>query len=868
MGKAIVIFCTLIGYNEGATKATAELLWPAINKGLSHARVALLGSQWSGADKIARSLVLMEYGCKLRVISGMGNGDLVLDRKTQSMMPPPQRIESLLQLSANFILQSLRVLLPSDNSENDVFKSANARSPVVRQATSSFGHRIGLLTTLNEGFPSSSAISESVDGLLDENVRLLFAGMSNCESSVAPFRVALIFAALASGGHIKDEELGKVCLALTTLEFADEGRAAVEEQTSRSIFQAAKWGSISILLTRLTKGESKCDMEEVVKRIFERMDESVHVVSLNAIKPLFDCLLKAAAYELLTSHSTTRLGEIVHALVTLTDEIKNSSDATAMFDAICQLIYRPELLLAESKLLLDDPDSAAPIRDSFREFIKQAGTQRTHIAAAVLCRIVYGWMGPDESGKISNGLAAIPYREDILSLLMFKEGPVDEASANQTFRSENFSDIIPLGVDDRSITRGFVIAFLCRLPDVGNGLPPIVLTELCQYLMVCLLTEMLVKEKAQIMLGSPSYCRHMRGWQALCVLSRFLTFEIAADVCEKVMEAFEDQMYGQIRYFLEVFTIQCARKFPAIFGKVLLREIRRTDISLQHIASLCIVVGALTCGRYQTDFFTDKDNVGLALAGVLPWLGSTQGFARAIAQLLVHKLIPHAIDVTEEHDGSDWYLRMVYDFLDRHDEMRRLRNKQSKFFESYDADKACTLDGILQLDVDEGGEAFPRHLVAVMKDTLREVFAEGTATLMPEWKRVEMMLNETQAEGTGYEKKDEVNFQRKIIPLDALNLALEDEKERKQRNRAGRKKQQLIVCASLIDKAPNLAGLARTAEIFAAERLIVPDLRITQMDNFKSVSVTAADWIEIEECSEAVSESSAVAFDACIRHRQ
>ena len=59
------------------------------------------------------------------------------------------------------------------------------------------------------------------------------------------------------------------------------------------------------------------------------------------------------------------------------------------------------------------------------------------------------------------------------------------------------------------------------------------------------------------------------------------------------------------------------------------------------------------------------------------------------------------------------------------------------------------------------------------------------------------------------------------------------------RNAAGRKCQDLIVCASFIDKVPNLAGLARTAETFAAQKLILPDLTVTKMDNFQSISVGA-----------------------------
>jgi len=63
-------------------------------------------------------------------------------------------------------------------------------------------------------------------------------------------------------------------------------------------------------------------------------------------------------------------------------------------------------------------------------------------------------------------------------------------------------------------------------------------------------------------------------------------------------------------------------------------------------------------------------------------------------------------------------------------------------------------------------------------------------------------------------------------------------------------KQDLIVCASMMDKVPNLAGLARTVDIFAAERAVIPDVSVTKMANFKSMSVGANKWVAIEECRE------------------
>ena len=349
------------------------------------------------------------------------------------------------------------------------------------------------------------------------------------------------------------------------------------------------------------------------------------------------------------------------------------------------------------------------------------------------------------------------------------------------------------------------------------------------------------------------------------VLARFVTSDIAGAVCRSAFEGMGRQNpHNQLRYFIEVFTIQCARAHPLVFGKELVLSIRRTDLCLQMLASLMIVSGNLVVGRYQSDFFVpiSKEESGKMakqlLAGVVRWLSSTQGFSRAIAQLLVHKLVPLVVDFDNTKEGSDWYLRSIFEYLEANDDMMGLRQKQAKFFDTYEVDSVCTPEGVFAIPIDEGNEASPQHMIDVIKATLKEVYEEVHIDDSPLWKRVEHANAASTPEipRTLASSDDEVNFQRKIIPLDALNLALEDMAERRLRNIAGRKKQNLVVCASLIDKATNLGGLARTSEIFAADRLVIPDMKISKMDNFKAIAAGAQDWIEFEECRERVSTAA------------
>jgi len=522
---------------------------------------------------------------------------------------------------------------------------------------------------------------------------------------------------------------------------------------------------------------------------------------------------------------------------------------------------------------------SVPIKSAFDIMMKMAGTNKPHIAKSVISRISVAWLEVDgKSTDATVGLAAIPYRDDIVNLLVYKESQSDDATTHQEI-AIGHGDVdtsgvakLPGGTSSLSVTRGFVLLFLSKLPgpcDINDD----VLKELCHHIILCLLdTICVVKTEGGVclMTGSDEYCKRIRAWQALCVLSRFVTVEIAQSVCLRVFQAMALNLHGQIRYFIEVFTIQCAQFHPAVFGSAFVKEISRRDLSLQHVSSLMIIGGNLIVGRYSTKFMqfnkgSDSVPVNDVLAGVLPWLSSTQGFSRAIAQILVHKLIPLVVDVRASTGrdavsksavrSNNWFLRSLWTFLEENPEMKRLRKKQTKFFEKYDADSVCTAEGVLAIPVDEANEANPLHMVEAMKQCLKDVFEESHQNDAPAWKQVKEMLDGMEMPSLSNvidsdEDKNIVKFQRKILPIDSLYLAMEESRAENLRNAAGRIRSNLIVCASLIDKVPNLAGLARTAEIFAADSLVIPDRSVCKMDNFKGISVSADEWINIEECRE------------------
>ncbi|KAJ7394068.1 Tar (HIV-1) RNA binding protein 1 [Desmophyllum pertusum] len=105
----------------------------------------------------------------------------------------------------------------------------------------------------------------------------------------------------------------------------------------------------------------------------------------------------------------------------------------------------------------------------------------------------------------------------------------------------------------------------------------------------------------------------------------------------------------------------------------------------------------------------------------------------------------------------------------------------------------------------------------------------------------------TNARMSGPQSRD---VQKKIMPWKVIPPDEEMMSEMQQQRMANLKRAQpgnLIVVASLIDKAPNLGGLCRTCEIFGAQTLVLSNTHVIEDVQFKSLSVSAAKWMNIEE---------------------
>jgi hypothetical protein len=430
---------------------------------------------------------------------------------------------------------------------------------------------------------------------------------------------------------------------------------------------------------------------------------------------------------------------------------------------------------------------------------------------------------------------------------------------------ENGGSVFPT-----SLTRAFALHYLDWLPS-AEELSEGVLKEFVHYLVLRLLKFNLEKEMMEItMAGTTEYCSKLRSWQALCLLAEYCGGEIGVEVAELLYKALKCFTHGAIRYYIECFAVKCLRSFPEAFAPALLRTLSSIDCTPQVQSSLLVITGY---GVLGLDGIKDKVRKHLDVEKVVqattPWLASTQGFSRGAAQLLLFELIPEAMAAKEGSGGGDmFYLEALYKYLKENSEMVKLRVKCVKFFEKLDVDSLCTVQGLLGVSHDDQEDPLPETLLDVLKNCMKTVYDEGHVseinTNVPVWKYAEGMKAATEGEEGEEDGEEEGEgdggmgtFQRKILTFDSLNIAASTHLASMNNNAAGVVKHDLILCASLIDKPPNLGGLARTVEIFGMKKLVMPDLKIKKMDNFQATSVSAEQWIECEECKEDVSKRRA-----------
>ncbi|CAH0514700.1 unnamed protein product [Peronospora belbahrii] len=269
--------------------------------------------------------------------------------------------------------------------------------------------------------------------------------------------------------------------------------------------------------------------------------------------------------------------------------------------------------------------------------------------------------------------------------------------------------------------------------------------------------------------------------------------------------AFAVPQLPSVRYYMELFGMRMAIKYSReICSGLLLPMLCDSNLMPQVGASVLIVSAYLV--RHKLDDIDLDVDYGELLETMLPWLNSSHGHTRVLTQYLLAKVLPRHIHQLQYSSGNTPGLRFLEGtvrYLSNNKECKRMMRRQARQLEDFRPDYESSLLGMLCSGfINEFGELLPRDEPSVSDSALPTAMRAN--------------FDAAQRGGT-------LNARQRL-------------------------RQPIFMCASLVDKIPNLAGLARTCEIFNAQKLIVPNLRATEQDvTFATVSATAHKWMPLEE---------------------
>ncbi|KAL8244568.1 hypothetical protein R6Q59_010826 [Mikania micrantha] len=385
---------------------------------------------------------------------------------------------------------------------------------------------------------------------------------------------------------------------------------------------------------------------------------------------------------------------------------------------------------------------------------------------------------------------------------------------------------------------------------------------------------------------SATHRRKVRAWQMICILSRFVDKEIVSQVMDHLHAALYRNNMPGVRQYLETFAIYVYLKFPSLVGEQLVPMVRKYDMRTQALSSYVFIAANVILHATKD---TQSQHLDELLPPIIPLLTSHHHSLRGFTQLLVYQVLSKLLPTV----NSDAYGTLPLEkrcfmelksYLEVNSDCTRLRGSMEAHLDAFDPIKSVTPAGIFSNRVDDiefecAHVSLLERVIDFLNDVrkdLRYSMAKDAAQLKSEQIHTQDFesIGQLKEEATAKMQNDpSLDFQKKVIISkhekqdsyssslnfnNAYNSLLDVEKEDglldqslRARNialgklKAGR--QQIILVASLLDRVPNLAGLARTCEVFKAASLVVDNVNILHDKQFQLISVTAEKWVPIIE---------------------
>ena len=612
-----------------------------------------------------------------------------------------------------------------------------------------------------------------------------------------------------------------------------------------SLFYDIKWGSLQLLLDlvvafemqhidSINEGDPLCATSLSVHLIREATATIDHVTESSYVS-LFDaCAIASRRYfHMRSSSSSSNSDEI-------TAEIHNALDifwkATQDGSQVKAKILIAFINFAFDRSMIENLDKET-IVSSFRKVYDSSRANRPHVLQYLLQKLF--------SVFTAHPLLSLYFFdcEFILELVLYKEPKFLENDVSPDLVKSTACDDSsrePGGTLElrEKVCRLIVLLFLESF-EVDPASGSIVVEEVrtrVRDLTIRLLKINFDPDFANVaIVSSENFGRKLRCWQGLCILSRYVTGDMLEEVVPDYFATLRHFCHGGIRAPQEMFGASLCVRFPDAMLPLLTARLREYNHPQQELASYFVILA------YYTEYVVDGGVTASASAvadvmhSITPWVACALGLPRCIAQMVLCALAPMYLEkCCFERQAPSPYESMA-EAVRTNKETAKVMCRQRAAFREVPLDVKMSVRGMRLIKADNLGEIVPEHLL----DTIVNIIKSSSEN--EESDQVVRAVDN----GNGEVQID--SLQTKIIPFDELNIAIEDEILSRNRNECGRQRQPLIVCASLVEKVTNLAGICRTCEVFAVEKLLVSSLQACKSEEFKSISVNAELWVKLEQ---------------------
>ncbi|KAI9494149.1 hypothetical protein BDB00DRAFT_928434 [Zychaea mexicana] len=557
--------------------------------------------------------------------------------------------------------------------------------------------------------------------------------------------------------------------------------------------------------------------------------------------------------------------EMMHTAVEYTialieENFTQSKTSPPMMRALVDMIFQPEVLLDETLMMTDD----GPVKKVLN-YILEIGELKPYVVTQCATLLHTFWTTKDQNGatKVAADKSMLYYAPEIVRFLVYgplrdrEDQKLEAATAvklqdPQTIRESEDSVAMNFTQNDY-MARVYMNDLILRL-NKDNDLH----VQLAERLMDLILDKL--TDSSLVNNHFPHTIEHrtkIRLWCSMLLLHRYICEEKAEHYVTHIWSTIRGETSVSVRCYSEWLLARLFRQFPSQLN-TLYSAMQVPDVAPHYVVSYLTItfsLGDILDDTSARDYFEE------IFSRIMPWLTSNNFTVRLYAYSAWFRNLNacRARGLNPDLEKNR-YMASLVTFMEQYVDTINFAEKiKSNFYMTeFNPLEDYNLEFIFRqmmsvFDVLENEKIASRAFMKVNPE-----YVESCPFENPHRRNIvkfsdSINIEEEEEKDKSDEKKEQavnedVSYQKKIMPWEMM---LETDVElTKDLVKSKRRRNDLIVVASLVDRVPNIAGLCRTCEIFNASLLVVNNIKMKEDFGFTNISVASERWMPMLEVGE------------------